>query len=82
MKFVNYNLPHMRETKDRSLDKESLVEPPLSEESGSVKNDISIHVPIFREKIDGRWVLLQYVTAILRNLYHIILEKDMPLVIW
>ena len=55
MKFVNYNLPHIREKKGRPLDKEPFVEPPLSEESGSVKNDISIHVPVFMEKLDGRY---------------------------
>ena len=55
MRFVNYNLHNVREKKARPLDKEPFVEPPMSEESGSIKNDISIHVPVFMEKLDGRY---------------------------
>ena len=54
MHYVNRNLADLREKKGRSLDKEPFVDPALSEESGSVKNDISIHVPVFLEKLDGR----------------------------
>ena len=54
MRFVSYNLQDVREKKGRPLDKEPIYEPPLSDDTGSLRTDISIHVPVFNEKMNGR----------------------------
>ena len=54
MQFVSYNLRDVREKKGQPLDRVPIVENPLSDETGSVKTDISVHVPVFNEKLDGK----------------------------
>ncbi|XP_052805279.1 uncharacterized protein LOC128234798 isoform X2 [Mya arenaria] len=53
MHFTNYNLRDVREKKGRHMDRLPFIEPAMSEETGSVKTDISVHVPVFFEKMDG-----------------------------
>ena len=48
MKFVSYK---MSEVQGRRSDKESLV----SEDNHSVHTNISLQVPIFEERLNGRW---------------------------
>ncbi|XP_053372552.1 uncharacterized protein LOC123561174 isoform X2 [Mercenaria mercenaria] len=54
MQFVSYNLQDIREKKGKPMDRVPFVEPPLSDETGSVKTDISVHVPVFNEKMNGK----------------------------
>ena len=54
MHFINYNLRDVREKKGKPMDRLPFAE--QSDETGSVKTDISIHVPIFSERTDRKWV--------------------------
>jgi len=55
MQFVSYNLHDVRDKKGKSVDRLPFIEPPLSpDETGSVKTDISIQVPVFREEMNSR----------------------------
>lgn len=50
LKFVNYRLSDVREMKERSP---VYAEPPTPEDSVSMRGDISFHVPVFTEKLNG-----------------------------
>lgn len=60
IKFVSYRLNDIREKRGlRKSDKQPIVEhfpePVTSqEETGSVATDISVHLPVFMEKLDGK----------------------------
>ena len=54
MQFVSYNLQDIREKKGKPMDRVPFVEPQLSDETGSVKTDISVHVPVFNEMMNGK----------------------------
>ena len=61
MHFVNYRLSDIREFKEQALDRIPIYTPEHDNRrslanSISKEHDINIHVPIFKEILNGGWV--------------------------
>lgn len=55
MSFTSYNLHDIREKKGK-IDEVPIIEPHMPEETGSLKTDISVHVPVFKEEMNSRYL--------------------------
>ncbi|XP_060567655.1 uncharacterized protein LOC132726360 [Ruditapes philippinarum] len=54
MKYLNYRLSDLRENKEKTIDKMPIYpEPRTPDDSVSIRDDISIQVPVFMEKLNG-----------------------------
>jgi hypothetical protein len=57
MKYLNYRLSDLRENKEKTIDKMPIYpEPRTPDDSVSIRDDISIQVPVFMEKLNGTYV--------------------------